>query len=78
MSANDFRITLTTATLAKHNIHNEHAANAIHEKVSGNIREAMQKSGDIMPEDLPTEPPIKVIERQVKASKELPPKGEES
>lgn len=78
LSANDFRITLTTATLAKHNIRNEHAANAIHERVSGNIREAMQKSGDIMPEELPAEPHIKQIEREIKASKQLPPKGEES
>jgi DNA-damage-inducible protein D len=78
LSAHDFRSTQTAAVLAKLNIHSEHQANAIHERVGKNVREAIEKSGNILPEDLPAEPHIKLIEREIKAAQELPPKGGEA
>jgi DNA-damage-inducible protein D len=76
LSAVDFKNTLTTAVLAKESFRNEFQAIRVHEKVAANVRKAMKESGDIMPEDLPVEPHIKTVERQVKATNELPPKKE--
>lgn len=76
LAAVDHKNTLTTAVLAQRKFKNEFQAIRVHEMVAGNVRKAIQDSGGIMPEDLPTEPHMKTIERRVKAMKELPPKKE--
>lgn len=47
----------------------EYAANALHERIGRNVREAIQKNNEIMPEDLPAEPHIKEVRRKVKDAK---------
>ncbi|MFP5261070.1 MAG: DNA damage-inducible protein D [Blastocatellia bacterium] len=78
LSAIDFKSTQTTAALHRLSIHNEHAANALHEKVGKIVREAMRQANEIMPEDLPTEPHIKIIKQELKTAKVLPSKQDET
>jgi DNA-damage-inducible protein D len=76
LSAIDFKNTQTATVLDKLKIRSEVQAIIVHEKVGRNVRKAIKESNSIMPEDLPAESHIKVIEKTVKATKELPPKSE--
>ena len=67
LAANLFRITQTEAKLKRENITGESNANDAHYSVGKNVREAIQKNGGTMPEDLPTpEKSLKQLEKQRK------------
>jgi len=72
LAANEFRITQTQQKLERERIQGEHAAIATHRSVSEQVRDAIQRIGGVMPEDLPVEEPInKVITAHKKAQKGL-------
>ena len=52
--ANLFRISQTEEKLRKDRISNSDSASAVHYKVGSEVREAIEKIGGTMPEDLPT------------------------
>ena len=67
LAANLFRITQTEAKLKRENITGESNANDAHYSVGKNVREAIQKNGGTMPEDLSTpEKSLKQLEKQRK------------
>jgi hypothetical protein len=63
---NEFRITQTDAKLRRENIHGEERTINAHAKVGKEVRDAITRMGNTMPEDLPPEPPIKEIEKRLK------------
>ena len=67
LAANLFRITQTEAKLKRENITGESNANDAHYSVGKNVREAIQKNGGTMPEDLPT--PKKSLKQLEKENK---------
>jgi DNA-damage-inducible protein D len=62
LAANEFRITQTDAKIRREGITGEEPAIRAHAKVAGEVREAIRRSGNTMPENLPQEPSIKEIE----------------
>ncbi|MCA9468162.1 MAG: DNA damage-inducible protein D [Nitrospira sp.] len=68
LAANDFRITQTEEKLMRDKVHSEKEAIATHHKVGSEVRSTIKKLGGIMPENLPSEPSIKTIERKRKKS----------
>ncbi|MBE6146538.1 MAG: DNA damage-inducible protein D [Firmicutes bacterium] len=54
LAANLFRITQTDSKLTRDNIKGENNANKTHYIIGKNVREAIQKNGGTMPENLPT------------------------
>ena len=54
LAANLFRITQTESKLKHDNVKGETKADLIHYDIGKNIREAMIKNGNVLPEDLPT------------------------
>lgn len=63
--ANLFRISQTEQKLKKDNIQTEKEANKTHYNIGKNIREAIEKNGGTMPEDLPTpEKSLKQLEKE--------------
>jgi DNA-damage-inducible protein D len=65
LAANLFRIAQTEDIMRKNDIDNPTEANATHFRVGKIVREAMQKAGSVMPEQLPTpEKGISQIEQQ--------------
>jgi DNA-damage-inducible protein D len=68
LAANDFRITQTKAKLERDRIHEEAVAIKAHESVASEVRAAIDRIGGTMPENLPVEPPIKVVEKRLKVS----------
>jgi DNA-damage-inducible protein D len=64
------------AVLSNRGIYNEQTANVIHRQVGENVREAIRKNNEIMPEDLPVEPHIKVVKKRLKSSGALSPVDE--
>jgi DNA-damage-inducible protein D len=78
LAANEFRITQTQQKLERERIQGEGPATETHRSVGVEVREAIRRIGGTMPENLPTEEPIrKVIAAQEKRQKELmqPPLG---
>ena len=72
LAANEFRITQTQQKLERERIQGEELAIAAHRTVGAEVRDAIQRIGGTMPEDLPIEPPIKkVIAEHIKRKKEL-------
>ena len=71
LAANEFRITQTEEALKRENIKGDLNAREKHREIGAEVRKTIQKLGGTLPEDLPTEPSIKAIERKLKA-KELP------
>ena len=64
LGANIFRITQTEALLEKQELPDEEAATSTHYIVGKTVREAIEKLGGTMPEDLPTpEKSIKELEK---------------
>ena len=72
LAANEFRITQTQQKLERERIQGEGAATETHRSVGAEVRDAIRRIGGTMPEDLPTEEPIKkVIAAHQKREKEL-------
>ena len=64
LGANIFRITQTEALLEKQELPDEEVATNTHYVVGKTVREAIEKLGGTMPEDLPTpEKSIKELEK---------------
>jgi len=78
LAANEFRITQTQQKLERERIQGEGSAIETHRSMGAEVRDAIRRIGGTMPEDLPTEEPIrKVIAAHEKRKKELlqPPLG---
>ena len=72
LAANLFRITQAEAKLKRENIVGENNANNAHFTVGKNVREAIQKNGSTMPENLPTpNKSLKELEKENKVSKKI-------
>jgi DNA-damage-inducible protein D len=72
LAANEFRITQTQQKLERERIQGEGPAIETHRSVGAVVRDAIRRIGGTMPEDLPTEEPIKkVIAAHQKRQKEL-------
>lgn len=71
LAANEFRITQTEAKIRRENITGEQPAINAHAQVGGEVRKAIERLGNTMPEKLPPEPPIREIEKTSKPT--LPP-----
>jgi len=69
LAANEFRITQADAKIKREAIKGEEPAIRAHAKVAGEVREAIRRSGNTMPEDLPQEPSIKEIEKRLRPKK---------
>jgi DNA-damage-inducible protein D len=70
LAANEFRVTQTQQKLEREQVRGEVAAIDAHRTVAGEVRAAIRRIGGTMPEDLPTEEPIKkVIAAQRKKAK---------
>jgi len=69
LAANEFRITQTEEAIHNKQIRGEGAAIDEHHRAGREVRQAMQRIGKTMPEDLPAEPHIRDIKKQLKASK---------
>lgn len=61
LAANEFRITQTQQKLERERIQGEPAAMATHRAVGKEVRDAIQRIGGTMPEDLPVEEPIRKL-----------------
>ena len=73
LAANEFRITQTQQKLERERIRGEQPAIEAHRTVGTQVRDAIKKIGGTMPEDLPTEEPIrKLISEQKKVKKKGP------
>ena len=66
LAANEFRITQTEERLKKNDIKGDSGAQDTHEYVGKEVRKTIEKIGGTKPEELPTEPSIKLIEREAK------------
>lgn len=66
LAANLFRSTQAEEKIRKENIQGKANANAAHYEVGKEVREAIKRIGGTMPEDLPTEESIKVLESKQK------------
>ena len=71
LAANEFRITQTEQKLEREQIVGEQAAIVAHHQVGADVRSAIKKIGGTMPEDLPPEPSIKKLLRDLKPPKLL-------
>jgi DNA-damage-inducible protein D len=61
LAANEFRVTQTQQKLERERIQGERAAIETHRAVGSEVREAIRRIGGTMPENLPTEAPIKKL-----------------
>lgn len=73
LAANEFRITQTESKIRRESIHGEDRAIRAHAQVGKEVRDAIRRVGNTMPEKLPPEPPIKELEKRLKPLKKLPP-----
>ena len=73
LGANLFRITQTEAKMRREGTDTPAKANAAHYQVGTIVREAIQKVGGTMPEELPT-PEKSIKELQAEQHKQLKPK----
>lgn len=69
LAANDFRVTQTDAKIKREGVMGERAAINAHVSVSKEIRQAITRMGNAMPENWTPEPPIKEIEKRVNPKK---------
>jgi DNA-damage-inducible protein D len=77
LAANEFRVTQAQQKLEREGIQGEGPAIHAHHTVGGEVREAIRRIGGTMPEDLPTEEPIKkLIAAQKRKAKNLQSAGE--
>ena len=75
LAANWFRITQTEAKMRRENTDTLTKANAVHYEVGTIVREAIEKAGGTMPEDLPT-PDRNIQELQAEQRKQIKPKND--
>lgn len=68
LAANQFRMTQAREKLARDRIRNQRKAIETHELVGREVREAIQKIGGTLPENIPPDEHPKVIEKRVKSS----------
>lgn len=73
LAMNEFRITQTEAKLKREGVHTEEGAVTAHGTVGREIRAAVKRMGNAMPENIPAEPPIKEIEKRLSHSRRKPP-----
>jgi DNA-damage-inducible protein D len=66
LAANEFRITQAEEVLTKDEVKDENRARQVHHKVGKIVRDTIKEIGGTMPEDLPAEQPIKLLERRKK------------
>jgi DNA-damage-inducible protein D len=66
LAANEFRITQAEEILTKAEVKGEGQARQVHKKVGEIVRKTIKEIGGTMPEDLPAEQSIKLIERKIK------------
>jgi DNA-damage-inducible protein D len=71
LAANEFRITQTESKIRRENVSGEDAAIRAHQAVGSEVREAIRRVGNKMPETLEPEPPIKEIEKRLRPLKRL-------
>ena len=64
LAANLFRATQTEDKLRREHINGKQKANQIHFEVGQKVRQTIKELGGTMPENLPTEASIKVVERK--------------
>jgi DNA-damage-inducible protein D len=77
LAANEFRVTQTQQKLEREGIRGEGPATDAHRIVGSEVREAIRRIGGTMPENLPTEEPIKkLIAAQKKRAKSLQSAGQ--
>lgn len=76
LAANLFRATQTEEKLMRENIKGKQKANMTHYEVGAKVRQTIKELGGTMPENLPVEESIKVVER--KRQKQLKEKNEKS
>ena len=74
LAANLFRITQTEAKMRRENTDTPEKANAAHYEIGTIVREAIQKAGGTMPEELPT-PEKSIKELQSEHKKQIKPKN---
>jgi DNA-damage-inducible protein D len=74
LAANLFRATQTEEKLNRENIKGKQKANMTHYEVGAKVRQTIKELGGTMPENLPVEESIKVVER--KRQKQLKEKNE--
>lgn len=72
LSANDFQMNLAAEVIAREGINREEQAIAKNRDVAARVRQVIADNGSTLPEDLPVEPPIKVIQARLKRAKKLP------
>ena len=78
LAANEFRITQTKSKIRRESIRGEESAINAHLQVGREVRDAIRRVGNTMPEELPAEPPIKEIEKRLKPLKKIPHAGTSS
>lgn len=71
LSANDFQMNLASSTIQAEGLKGEARAISKNREIAKRVRKTMTDSGSVPPEELPTEEPIKQVERRVKAQKRL-------
>ena len=76
LAANLFRATQTEEKLKRENIKGKQKANMTHYEVGAKVRQTIKELGGTMPENLPVEESIKVVEK--KKQKQLKEKNEKS
>jgi DNA-damage-inducible protein D len=76
LAANEFRITQTEAKIRREKVQGEERAIGAHVTVGREVRQAIKRLGNVMPEDLPPEPPIREIEKRLGAALPKPEEKE--
>lgn len=76
LAANLFRATQTEEKLKRENIKGKQKANMTHYEVGAKVRQTIKELGGTMPENLPVEESIKVVER--KRQKQLKEKNDDN
>ena len=69
LAANQFRMTQTREKLNRENIEGQQQAIQTHEQVGKEVRQAIQRIGGTMPENIPPAEPIKQVEKRLKQAK---------
>ena len=68
LAANEFRITQTQQKLERQRVQGEQAAMRVHKEVGTEVRQAIQRIGGVLPENLPIEEPIQQVKKRLTKS----------
>lgn len=74
LSANDFQMNLAAEVIDREKIQDEARAIQRNHDVAVRVRKVIEESGSTLPEDLPIEPPIRVVKQRVKSARKKLPK----